>query len=261
MSKQRPLLICCNLANEKETETALNNIQSKAFGRHISDEDWQANQLDEESKEESEKSDRKKFLFKYGDDLRQDNLVLQFFKIMDRMWQSGGDDMRMMCYDVLETDYETGYIEFVDGSNVISDMHKSEGFWRGPFRERSVINHFMRKVAPTDQFTKAKDQNEMNSRLQAYNRTYRYSLAGQCVATYVLGIRDRHPGNFMLQNSTGTFLHIDFGHFLGNGKVKMGFNRDREPFILSDELHYMLRNFCLVQAKEDTTKNKSALQT
>lgn len=71
-------------------------------------------------------------------------------------------------------------------------------------------------------------------------------MAGQCVATYVLGIRDRHPGNYMLQNSTGTFLHIDFGHFLGNGKIKMKFNRDREPFILSDELHYMLRNFCLV---------------
>ena len=43
MSKQRPLLICCNLANEKETETALNNIQSKAFGVHKSDESSQAN--------------------------------------------------------------------------------------------------------------------------------------------------------------------------------------------------------------------------
>jgi len=59
-------------------------------------------------------------LFKYGDDLRQDNLVLQFFKIMDRLWQSSGDDMRMMCYDVMETGWETGFIEFIDKATVIT---------------------------------------------------------------------------------------------------------------------------------------------
>ena len=258
MSKQRPLLIVCNLANEKETETALNNIQSRAFGHHKSDDAWRLNEQEEESKEEPGQDDRKKFLFKFGDDLRQDNLVLQFFKIMDRLWQSGGDDMRMMCYDVLETGFETGYIEFVDKSTVITDMHKAEGFFRGPFRERSVLNHFMANVATKEEFTKAKDTNEIKSRLQAYNKTFRYSLAGQCVATYVLGIRDRHPGNFMLQNMSGTFFHIDFGHFLGCGKVKLKFNRDREPFILSKELNYFLKNFCLIEARDVTDQQEPA---
>jgi phosphatidylinositol-4,5-bisphosphate 3-kinase len=62
----------------------------------------------------------KKFLFKFGDDLRQDNLVLQFFKIMDRLWQSSGDDLQMMCYDVMETGFGTGYIEFIDNATVIT---------------------------------------------------------------------------------------------------------------------------------------------
>lgn len=43
------------------------------------------------------------------------------------------------------------------------------------------------------------------------------------------------------------FFHIDFGHFLGACKSKMGFKRDREPFILSNELHYMLKNICLLE--------------
>ena len=65
----------------------------------------------------------KKFIYKCGDDLRQDNLVLQFFKIMDRLWQSSGDDLRMICYDVMETGFETGFIEFIDNGETITAMH------------------------------------------------------------------------------------------------------------------------------------------
>jgi len=57
-----------------------------------------------------------KFLFKYGDDLRQDNLVLQMFKIMANMWAEDGLDLNLLAYDVMETGFETGYIEFVDKS-------------------------------------------------------------------------------------------------------------------------------------------------
>ena len=59
----------------------------------------------------------------------------------------------MMCYDVMETGFETGYIEFIDNATVITQMHKDESFFRGPFREKSVMNFFLDKVATTEEFT------------------------------------------------------------------------------------------------------------
>ena len=84
---------------------------------------------------EVEMADGKKFqfMFKYGDDLRQDNLVLQMFKIMDRIWTDEGIFSDMVTYDVMETGFETGYIEFVQNAQVISAMHNNSGFYRGSF--------------------------------------------------------------------------------------------------------------------------------
>ena len=54
------------------------------------------------------------------------------------------------------------------------------------------------------------------------------------MATFILGIGDRHPDNIMI-NDEGRLFHIDFGHFLGHFKKKYGIKRERVPFVLTED--------------------------
>jgi len=160
-----------------------------------------------------------RILFKVGDDLRQDQLTLQVMRVMEHLWRKNGVDLHMRCYGVLPTGLNQGFIEVVPNAITEQELQQQRGIMSGIW-DKTTIADYLCKV----------NQTEQNQNLARSN--FMYSSAGYAVSTCILGIADRHPGNIMLQ-SDGHFLHIDFGHFLGNFKTKLGYQRENAPFHFS----------------------------
>ncbi|XP_071805229.1 phosphatidylinositol 4,5-bisphosphate 3-kinase catalytic subunit beta isoform-like [Asterias amurensis] len=170
-------------------------------------------------------------IFKNGDDLRQDMLTLQVMQIMDNIWQEEGLDLRLIPYKTLATGNKVGMIQVVTEAETIAKIQKEHigaTKFSAAFRKGALFE-WLKKQNPTEaQFTHAIED-------------FTLSCAGYCVATYVLGIGDRHNDNIMIKK-TGQLFHIDFGHFLGNYKRKFGFKRERVPFVLvHDFVHVITR--------------------
>jgi phosphatidylinositol 3-kinase len=136
-------------------------------------------------------------IFKTGDDLRQDQLIIQLITLMDKLLKRNGLDLKLTPYPVLACGRSYGFLECVTPSAPISYVI-SQG----------DIKSYLRK------------HNETDSGFEQACLNFIYSCAGYCVITYILGIGDRHLDNVLL-TPKGNMFHIDFGFILG---------RDPKPF-------------------------------
>ncbi|KAH0502867.1 Phosphatidylinositol 4-phosphate 3-kinase C2 domain-containing subunit alpha [Microtus ochrogaster] len=149
-------------------------------------------------------------MFKVGEDLRQDMLALQMIKIMDKIWLKEGLDLRMVIFKCLSTGRDRGMVELVPASDTLRKIQVEYGV-TGSFKDKPLAE-WLRKYNPSEEEYEKASEN------------FIYSCAGCCVATYVLGICDRHNDNIMLR-STGHMFHIDFGKFLGHAQMFGSFKR------------------------------------
>lgn len=142
-------------------------------------------------------------IFKTGDDLRQDQLVIQIIMLMDQLLRKENLDLKLSPYKILATGATAGAVQFVPSSSLAAIASKH--------RQPAILN-YLRQHNPDDRAPLGVRKEVMD--------TYIKSLAGYCVITYLLGVGDRHLDNLLLSPS-GHFFHADFGYILG---------RDPKPF-------------------------------
>eukprot|EP00808_Paulinella_micropora_P001594 g58755.t1 len=138
-------------------------------------------------------------IFKVGDDLRQDQLMIQFINLMDSLFKKVKLDLCLTPYRVLATSTEDGFVEYVPDCRTVNDI--LDKYNRSIFKYLETCN-----PRPAD--------------LQAALTRFVKSTAGYSIITYVLGIGDRHLDN-VLVSSRGNLFHIDFGFIFG---------KDPKPF-------------------------------
>jgi len=163
-------------------------------------------------------------IFKAGDDLRQDMITLQMFRIMDKLWKKEGLDLMLNPYGVIAMGARTGMVEIVTHSQTISKIQKKIAGAMGAWDDEVL-------------FKWLEEHNPDVSQLKVSIENFTCSCAGYCVATYVLGIGDRHNDNVMVKED-GHLFHIDFGHILGNFK-KNGEFLGRECHLFSLQIWHL----------------------
>ncbi|KAL7721909.1 Phosphatidylinositol 3-kinase catalytic subunit gamma [Entamoeba marina] len=178
-----------------------------------------------------------RFIFKVGDNLMQDMLTLQMFHLMDDLWKKNGYDFRLTLYNVLPTSSNSGIIQFVPNSETVNHIQTESNGVTGVFDDACIYEWL-------------KQHNPKKENLDAAIENFTYSCAGYCVATYVIGVGDRHNDNIMVSKD-GHLFHIDFGYFLGN-VIKLGFySKESAPFVLTNDFVYVI-----TAGDEDSEKYK-----
>jgi phosphatidylinositol 3-kinase len=189
-------------------------------------------------------------MFKIGDDLRQDQLVIQIIGLMDQLLKNENLDLRLTPYKILATSPVAGLIQFVPNETLDSvlanygDPPAAGGGGGGP--ANGILNYLRLHgqtegaAAPTAQPANTEPAQPANAEpaqpadapaaAGAVSASlgvpppimdnYIKSCAGYCVITYLLGVGDRHLDNLLLLPD-GKFWHADFGYILG---------RDPKPF-------------------------------
>jgi len=194
-----------------------------------------------------------RFIIKAGEDLRQDQRIEQLFQICnDRLDQNPACKdklgMNIRTYQVIPLSGSLGIIEFVprtvplknflnsaEGAEV-SISRANQAYMSGLMQlsgqkqatqaclsnwrvdQSKVTANYLKAVNQVDKFILKKNLQSLSSSPEGFfilRRNFIQSYAVICAMQWVLGIGDRHLSNYMVDQTTGRMVTIDFGYSFG----------------------------------------------
>jgi phosphatidylinositol-4-phosphate 3-kinase len=164
-------------------------------------------------------------IFKAGDDLRQDMLTIQMIQLFDSIWRKANLDLKIVTYGVVATGEVTGMLELVPDCQTLREIQTTQGV-TGSLKDHILSDWLMRN-------------NPTKAAYREAVKAFTASCAGYCVASYVLGVCDRHNDNIMVTTS-GYMFHIDYGKILGHAQMFGNIKRDRVPFVFTPDMAYVI---------------------
>ncbi|KAI3378574.1 hypothetical protein SNEBB_007098 [Seison nebaliae] len=167
-------------------------------------------------------------IYKIGDDLRQDMLAIQLIDLMNVIWMRNRLNLRVLTYRCLQTGSNRGFVQVVDDAETLrSIQQRLSGMPTKYFQKNAIHQWLLKGIKPKN--------------TQRIIHNFMLSCAAYCVATYILGVGDRHNDNIMVRK-TGHMFHIDFGKYFGEKEKFMGINRDRVNFTFTPDMRYVITN-------------------
>jgi len=152
-------------------------------------------------------------MIKSNDDLRQEVFVMQMIHYYKSVFAKASLPIWLKTYRILSTSKDTGMIEFLKDTTSIDGLKKSENFPK----EGGLLKYFENIYG---------DPNSHS--FKAAQRNFMLSLVGYSLVAYLLGLKDRHNGNIMI-DVRGRLIFIDFGFAMGMAPGHE-FSFERAPF-------------------------------
>ena len=136
---------------------------------------------------------------KSNDDLRQEVFDMHMIHYFELLFRKSHLPIWLKTYQILSTSKRTGFIEVLNNATSIDGLKKSE-----KYPENGGMRAYFEEVygPPTSKAFLAAQKN------------FVHSLAGYSLVSYLLGLKDRHNGNIMI-DTLEQIIYIDFGFAFG----------------------------------------------